>query len=268
MSNINTNGININYPTPGINNSTQGFRDNFASIKNNLTSAKTEITDLQAKVLVKAALTDTTLDNNMAGGVISNVQTKGFRQSTWAISAGDIGGSATIDVSKGDVQYGTIAENTEINFGGWAPSGTRSSVQLNLTVSNAQALISLPASTYNSSTEIVGGMKSSVRILENYSSNANPAPSITVSNYITVPQGVKELQLNFSTTDCGNTIDVQPVNRNQVASRIELRVPAAIGMQGDKAGAICTDGSYLYVCIDDYDGSSTIWTKATLTAVT
>ena len=62
MSNINTNGININYPVPGTNNSTQGFRDNFASIKNNLTSAKTEITDLQSKVLVKSALSDTTLD--------------------------------------------------------------------------------------------------------------------------------------------------------------------------------------------------------------
>lgn len=267
MSNINTNGININYPVPGTNNSTQGFRDNFASIKNNFTSAKNEITDLQSKVLVKSALTDTTLDNNMAGGVISNVQTKGFRQSTWAISAGNMSGTTVIDVSKGDVQYGTVAENTDISFGGWAPSGTRSSIQLNLTVSNNEALISLPASTYNGSTEIVSGMKSSVRILENYSSNANPAPSTTVANYVTVPQGVKELQLDFSTTDCGTTIDVQPVNRNQVASRIELRVPSNVGMQGDKAGAICTDGSYLYVCVADYDGSTTIWTKATLTAL-
>lgn len=267
MSNINTNGIDITYPTPGINNSTQGFRDNFTSIKNNLSTAKTEITDLQSKVLVKSALNDTTLDNNMSGGVISNVQTKGFRSSTWAISAGDIAGSATIDVSKGDVQYGTVAENSTINFGGWAPSGTRSSVQLNLTVSNAQALISLPVSTYNANTEIVSGMKSSVRILENYSSNANPAPSTTVTNYVTVPQGVTELQLNFSTTDCGTTIDVEPVNRNQVSSRIELRVPSAIGIRGDTAGAICTDGTYLYICTGNYDGTTHIWTSVALTGM-
>ncbi len=33
MSQINTNGINTNYPVPGQNNSSQGFRDNFAQIK-------------------------------------------------------------------------------------------------------------------------------------------------------------------------------------------------------------------------------------------
>ena len=267
MSNINTNGINVNYPTPGINNSTQGFRDNFTSIKNNLTFAKTEITDLQSKVLVKSALSDTTLDNNMAGGVISNVQTKGFRSSMWPISAGDIDGTATIDVSKGDVQYGTVVGNTQFTFGGWSASGTRSSVQLNLTVSSSAVILNFPDSTYNSGTEIVSGMKSSIRIVENYSSNAEPASSTTVTNNIKAPQGVKEIQLLFSTTDCGTTIDVEPVNRNQVASRIELRVPSAHGMQGDMPGAICTDGNYLYVCVGTYNGSTTIWTKVNLTAL-
>ena len=36
MSQINTNGINTNYPEPGTNNSSQGFRDNFAQIRTNL----------------------------------------------------------------------------------------------------------------------------------------------------------------------------------------------------------------------------------------
>ena len=55
MSQINTNGINVNYPVPGQNNSSQGFRDNFAAIRTNINTASTEITDLQAKVVVKAA---------------------------------------------------------------------------------------------------------------------------------------------------------------------------------------------------------------------
>lgn len=268
MSNINATGINGDYPTPGVNNSTQGMRDNFTIIKNNFVTTSEEITDLQNKVIVKAALDGTTLDNDMAGTVLSNVQTKGFRSSTWPISAGNMGSAVTIDVSKGDVQYGNIVQNTTIGFGGWAPSGTKSSVQLNLTIANASAIIQLPTSTFNSSNVIISGLKSSVRVMENYSANANPSPSTTIANYLTIPTGVTELQLNFTTTDCGTTIDVEPINRNQVASRIETRIPVAVGSPGDRAGAICTGAGNLYVCTGTYDGSTTIWGYVHLNNVT
>jgi hypothetical protein len=267
MSNINADGINGNYPTPGVNNSTQGFRDNFTITKNNFTTAKDEITDLQNKAIVKSALDGVTLDNNMNGTVLSNVQTKGFRGSTWPIAAGSIGSSVIIDVSRGDVQYGNIAQNTTIAFTGWSPSGTESSVQLNLTIANTSALIQLPTTTYNGSNVIIDGMKQSVRLIENYSANANPAPSTTIANYLNVPAGTTELQLKFTTIDCGTTLDIFPINRNQVATRIDLRTPTKVGAQGDSVGAICTDGSNLYICTDTYDGSTAIWSYVALTAI-
>ncbi len=80
---INTNGINVNYPVPGINNSSQGFRDNFTAIRTDLNTAATEITDLQNNVVLKQALTGTTLNNDMANTLISNAATRGFRASTF-----------------------------------------------------------------------------------------------------------------------------------------------------------------------------------------
>ncbi len=51
------------YPVAGQDNNSQGFRDNFTNIKTNLTYVKEELEDLQSKVLLKSALTGTTLDN-------------------------------------------------------------------------------------------------------------------------------------------------------------------------------------------------------------
>jgi len=267
MSNINTNNIDGNYPIPGINNSSQGMRDNFTTIKSNLGVAKDEITDLQNKVIVKSALNDTSLNNDMAGTVLSNTTTKGFRNSTWPMSAGNLGSSVLVDISKGDVQYGTVVENTTVSFGGWSPAGTQSSIQLNLTIANTSAILQLPNTSFNSNTEVISGMKNSVRIIENYSSNASPAPSSTVSNYLSIPAGIKEVQLRFYTTDCGTTIDVEPVNRSQVGSSITTRTPTAIGSAGDRMGTICSNGTYLYLCIGTYDGSTAIWKKISLTSI-
>jgi hypothetical protein len=136
MSTIDTNGIDPNYPVPGVNNSSQGFRDNFSSIKVNFDAAATEITDLENKVVVKSALTGSVVDNNMANTLISNALVRSFRATTFNLG-NNISGTATIDVSRGDVQYGTIVGNTTINFGGWSPSGTQSNLQLQLTVTGA-----------------------------------------------------------------------------------------------------------------------------------
>ena len=78
-SKINTNGIDITFPIPGINNSTQGFRDNFTAIKNNLDSAASEISDIQSKAVLKAGLSNTSLNNDMANAMISNVSLRGVR---------------------------------------------------------------------------------------------------------------------------------------------------------------------------------------------
>jgi hypothetical protein len=64
-SQINPNNIDGLYPTAGVSNNTQGMRDNFTNIKQNFQYAEDELNDLQSKVLLKAALDGTTLDNNI-----------------------------------------------------------------------------------------------------------------------------------------------------------------------------------------------------------
>jgi hypothetical protein len=108
MSTINTNGVDVNYPVPGINNNSQGFRDNFASIKTNLNTAGTEITDLQNKVVLKQALSNTTINNDMANTLISNAATRSFRATTYNLGNA-LSGTVLIDVSLADVHIGTIA---------------------------------------------------------------------------------------------------------------------------------------------------------------
>jgi hypothetical protein len=280
MSAINTNGIKTNYPVPGVNNDSQGFRDNFTSIKNNLDSAGTEISDLQSKVIVKSGLTGATLNNDMANTLISNALVKSFRASTFNLgnnittSGSDV---KLINVSQGDVQYGTITGDTTINFGAWAPSGTQSNVQLILTVANTQATIKFPDTTIDSTGNIVAGMGFSARTLENYSSNVqNPTTSTVYTNTINVPKdafvvggGVAKLQYMISTEDCGTTLEIHPINRNQKTNQITFgRTPSSnVGVTGDKAGTMCADANFLYLCVGNYDGSTAIWKKIALAAL-
>lgn len=269
MSSINTNTINVNYPVPGVNNTTQGFRDNFASIKNNLDIAGSEISDLQNKAVVKSAITGTVLNNDMANTLISNASVQGFRAKTYNLGD-NLPGSVTIDVSKADVQYGTITQNTTITFGGWAPSGTQNEVEIIFTVGNSQAFITFPTTVINTSNVITSGMKASMRLVENYFSNvsdSNVIANISYTNVLTVPTRTNTFSLKFTTIDCGATLDVVPTNRNQKATQIPIRQPLAVGLQGDVPGQICTDGSYLYVCVGTYNGSTNIWGKIALTAV-
>lgn len=261
MSSLNTSAININYPVPGVNNNTQGFRDNFNSIKNNLDTAKTELTDLQNKVLVKSALTGATLDNNMSGALISNASVRSFRTALYNLGA-EISDTLVIDVSKGDVQYGTIVGDTTISFAGWSPAGTQSSVQLNLNIDYTQGYkIYFPSSQYNSQAILVSGMDTTVSLLENYYSPGGPGVNANFTNQITAAAGVEELQFRITTVNCGTTLTIFPLNRSRLSSYIGLRYPGALGSPGDAPGSICTDGSFVYICVGTYDGTTQIWGK-------
>lgn len=248
MSAINTGSINVNYPTPGVNNTSQGFRDNFSSIKTNLDTAGAEITDLQNNAVVKSALAGVTLNNDMNNTIISNAQTLRFRKSTFALG-NNLSGVVTVDLTKGDVQYGTVTGNASLNFTKWAPVGTGSSVELILTVASPSIVITLPASvTIGTST------------LENYSSN-----TVRVLGSLGL-DSPSVLHYIFSTTDCGTTIEVAPVNRPRKATQLTTTVPASsVGVQGDLAGTVAVDSTYLYVCIANYDGITNIWKRVTLT---
>lgn len=248
MSAINTGSINIGYPTPGVNNSSQGFRDNFSAIKTNLDTAGSEITELQNKSIVKSALTGITLDNDMNNTLISNAQTLRFRGSTYALG-NNLSGIVTVDLSKGDLQYGTVTGNATLEFTKWAPSGTSSTVTVYLTVSSPTIQITLPASA------TIGS-----RTLENYQSN-----TVTVLGSLGLDTP-SVLAYQFSTYDCGTTITVTPVNRPRKATQLTTTTPTtSIGAAGDRAGQIAVDSSYIYVCTGSYDGVSNIWKRVALT---
>ena len=226
MSTINTNSINVNYPVPGINNSSQGFRDNFTSIKTNLDTAGNEITDLQNVVVVKSALANTTVNNDMANTLISNASIRSFRATTYNLGS-SLSGTLLINTNLGDVQYGTIAANTTIQFAGWAPTGTQSNIQLQLTIANTDAVVTFPTNV--SMTGSYG-----IETVENFA-NVAGVPTVTAA------AGVSQLDFRLSTVDCGNTIFIEPYNRPRRSTQVQARTPSPIGLPGDQNGAMAVD---------------------------
>lgn len=229
MSTINTNALDVNYPIPGVNNNSQGFRDNFASIKTNLNTAATEITDLQNKVVVKSALSGSSLNNDMANTIISNAATRSFRATTYNLG-NSLSGTVLVDVSLGDVQYGTVAGNITFQFGNWAPTGTQSNVQLQLAISNANSFISFPS-------EMVINENTGVTTLENFSNIAGVA---TVS----IPYNISQIDYRISTVDCGNSLLVEPYNRPRIDTQIQNnRLVPPTGFRGDVPGTVVASPS-------------------------
>jgi hypothetical protein len=229
MSQINTNGINTNYPVPGENNSSQGFRDNFAQIRNGLNTAGTEITDLQNKVVLKAALDNAVLNNDMANTLISNASTRGWRGTTYNLGNA-LSGTVLVDVNRADVHYGTLNGNLTLQFGSWAPVNTESSVTVRLAVANANAVISLPSQVVSSNNNF------GTTIVENYKDINSVAT-------ITAPANVQILEYTFTSIDCGNTITMSPVNRPYQATQIINRDPPPTGLPGDVAGTVAVGNS-------------------------
>jgi hypothetical protein len=255
MSTINTNGIDVNYPVPGQNNNTQGFRNNFTAIRQNLNTAGAEITDLQNKVVLKTALANSVLNNDMANTLIANASTLQFRATTYNLGNALVD-NVLVDCSLGDLQYGNLSGNVLLTFGSWAPTNTQSTIKLQLGRPNNQAdfTITLPS-------EAVIDQNSGWTLLENSGSNANLAT-------ITFPYDVTQIDLTLTSTDCGNTIYVQPTNRPYKTTQIQLRTPSPVGYLGDVAGTVAVDEDYLYVCTDSFDATTITGNAVTTTTGT
>lgn len=231
MSTINTNGLDVNYPVPGVNNNSQGFRNNFTNIKQNLDTAYNEITDLQDSVVLKNALGNATINNDMGNVLISNASTLNFRATTYNLGSA-LTGQIVVDMSLADVHYGTLAGNIILNFGNWAPTGTLGKVTLQLSTSNVanNYSISLPGQV------VVSNDNSGASLINNFV-NANGVGTITFPNNCT------ELDLECYSTDCGNTIYITPINRPYQSVQIQTRTPASTGDYGDMSGTVCVDPS-------------------------
>ena len=189
-SQINPADIDGNYPIAGVSNNTQGMRDNFTNTRTNFQYAADEITDLQNKAVLKAALSGTTLDNNLGNNVVYNALVKGISGTVVAIA--NTSGTITIDCSAGPYQSINMAGNIGLSFTSntWPTAGTLGMVRTQITVDQVGRTLTLPNTVSNG---IVG--------IQGYSSNV-----ITFANTGTYEFG-------FSTTNAGNAITIVDLNR-------------------------------------------------------
>jgi hypothetical protein len=238
-SNINTSTINTAYPVAGQDNDSQGFRDNFANTKSNFVEAKAEIEDIQSKGIFKSALVGAgSLDNDMAGSAITSVKMVDTRETVVTHIATE--NPLNLGIKAGS--YHTIAPNASFTLAfsdgtsaDWPTTGSYGKVRLEVIVNSVAKTITLPASV------TVGNV------------TGQSGQIITVSTPGTY---VYEL----STRDGGTTVAINEVSTPQFTP--EFRTPAtAVGASGDLKGMSAFDASYMYACVADYDGATSIWRR-------
>lgn len=237
-SSINTSNIDGSFPVAGQDNSSQGFRDNFTNIKTNFGYTKSEIEDLQTKAVLKGALTGTTLDNDMDGNIIYNVEMN--QMGMTKNGHGVVGGSTVINFEDGYYHTLTTSGSVTLGFQGWPTSGTYAELVIAITVTDVAHTLEFPVA-------VVYGLDS--------------VPGIS-SQVVTFPS-VGQYIFKVSTDDNGTSMRVQYESQPQVAGSVVYRtVAAAIGSAGDTAGMVAVDADYVYVCTADYDGSTAVWKRA------
>jgi len=131
-SQINPNNIDASYPVAGQPNNTQGFRDNFTAIQTNFQAAENEINDLQSKAVLKAALTGTTLDNNMNDALIYAAKIQDFSATSVAITA--TAGSIVVDYSAGHYQTISTTGNINVSIGNFPTAPAFGYIKLQLVI--------------------------------------------------------------------------------------------------------------------------------------
>ena len=189
-SQINPNDIDGAYPVAGQDNDSQGFRDNFTNTSTNFQYAADEITDLQNNAVLKAALTGTTLDNNMNGSLLYN-----FEASQVAGTVNPLGttsGTVTLDWTNGSYQTLTTSGSVVLGFTNFPASGVSASIVLRITVSSTSYTLTLPAAVSIGTANLQG-----------YASNV--ITFSTTGTYI----------FEFTTVNGGSAISVVDLIRNR-----------------------------------------------------
>jgi len=211
-SNINPNNIDGSYPVAGQDNNSQGFRDNFTNIKVNFQYAEEEINDLETNSILKAALTGSTLDNNMGNNTIYAVNLNDI--STTRIAAAGTSGTVTLNYASG--QYQTVAPSTgsiTLAFTNFPASGYFGILRVQITVTNLAYTVTLPAAVTLGTTGIQG-----------YSAAAGEITFAATGTYV----------FDFSTSDGGTTVTINDVTRanNVLTNPLFLTVSEDLAASG------------------------------------
>ena len=205
-SQVNPNNVDGTYPVAGQDNDSQGFRNNFTNIRNNLTYAKAEIEDLQNKAVLKSALTNSTLSNDLAGNAIVNGALTSWRETY--NNVGSVSGATTIDFANGNHQKITLGGATTLAFTFPSnSSGQQAKIALWVNVSNAAHTLTLPAAVSLGDKDTIAGISGSVITF-------NAAELNNSNDYL----------FEFSTVDAGTTIQIRDLTRNRAAVYSGLNV--------------------------------------------
>ena len=214
-SNINPNDIDATYPIAGQDNDSQGFRDNFTNIKTNFQYAENEISDLQSKVILKAALSGGTLDNNMAGALLYAAKIQGFTGSI--VSNGALSGSVTLNYSAGHFQTITTTGSISLAFQNFPAAGAYGLLRLQITVSSVGHTLTLPTAVTQNNAGIQG---------------------INASNIITFA-AAGTYTFDFSTSNGGATYIISQTNEAFVPLNSSAEDLAPLG-----SASLATSASY------------------------
>lgn len=144
---VNPNNIDGTFPTAGQDNDSQGFRDNFTNIKNNFAFIKSEVEDLQAKALLKSALTNSVLNNDLSasGTTLNNAQLTAFSETYY--DNGSLLSAQTIDYSNGNFQKITTGGSLTLSFTNWPSAGVAGKVSIWISVTSTGYTVTWPAQT-------------------------------------------------------------------------------------------------------------------------
>jgi hypothetical protein len=188
---INPNNIDGAYPVAGQDNNSQGFRDNFTNTATNFQYAADEISDLQANAVLKAALTGTTLNNDMGGSVLSNAKLQDMSETVVAL--GTVSGSTTINYALGSFQTLTTNGAVTLAFSNFpaASAAAAGTVRVQVTVANVIHTLVLPAAVtvnargiqgLNTSTGVISFAATGVYTFEFTTSNGGTTISVVEVN--------------------------------------------------------------------------------------
>jgi hypothetical protein len=219
-SNINPAAIDGSYPVAGQDNNSQGFRDNFTTIKVNFQYAEEEINDLEAKAVLKAALTGSTLDNNMNNNRIYAVNLDDV--STTSISSSTNSGAVELNYASGQYQkvepsVGSIV----LSIINWPDSGYFGILRVAIVVTNTAFTVTLPTNTTLGTTGLQG-----------------------YSGGVVTFNSTGTFVFDFSTSTAGGTITVNDVTRANNVLTNPLFLTVSEDLAGSTAASLTKTTSY------------------------
>jgi hypothetical protein len=232
-SSINPNNIDGAYPVAGQDNNSQGFRDNFTNTKTNFAYAASEITDLQNKAVLKAALTGSTLNNDMLGSILSNATIQDFGATRVAL--GTLSGTVTVNYAAGHFQTVTTAASISLAFTNFLAAGVLNLVTVQISVASAAHTVTIPAAVSINTTGVRG-----------LNTSTNTITFATSGVYT----------FTFTTSDGGTTIILNEVNKALQPfnnSQEDLAASAAISL-ATTVSYFSTAGSETATLADGVEG--------------